>query len=1229
MLTKRIISTLLAVMMLLGAFTVMVGAEDAESAPVYTKNTSTNKPSYWYFTGKPVKEERDDNDNVSYVEDTTKDSLINTPQDKLALMDLRYQKGDYRLYVDEYSGEVAVECISTGEILFTNPYTIDDSKAKDTVKKDLMSQLIVTFTDVTSGQETTYDSYTWCASRGQNVVKPIKNGIRVEYSIGREEAKMLVPQLIKKESLDAIVTTVGTAYKEAGGEMWEEFWQTKIFWGFYKLYDGSTNTNDTVIKKNVDKGVYVYQLDTTITAKEKAKIEQWIKTYCPTYTYEQLDQDHMEVDYVPKDENAPLFKMALEYTLDEYGMSVRLPANGIRFNETLYRLENVSILPYMGAGRSPNEGYTFFPDGSGALFDFDELYESGTFTNIAGKVYGGNDFAYHEITGTHQEIIRYPVFGLVEDETITDVIVKEPVDATAGTEPETETVSYNKMRGYFAIVEEGDALMELATYHRMDTCEYHTVTMKVYPRPKDSYNVSDSISVGSNSTWTVVSSRKYTGSYKIRYIMLTDPEVAKNATDALTAEGKTAPTYYDTTYVGMAMAYREYLERQGILTRKTAENTSGDIPLFIETFGAMETVERFLSVPINVMTPLTTFEDITLMYGSLKDKGISNVNFVMTGYTDGGMTYPSVAYRLDWENAVDDEMKFEELVEHAKNNGYKVFPDFDFVFASTNTLFDGLTLKKHAVKTIDGRYTSKREYSSTKQTYLSYFELALSPAYLSHFYEKLIGDYSKYDVNTISVSTLGSYLNSDFDEDEPYNRADAEAFSAKAFEYISGKYEYVLSEGGNSYCWQYVDYLTDVALDSSRYYDAAASVPFLGMVLHGYVEFAGTPINMEGNIEYALLKAIESGASLKFILSYRNTENLKEDVILNQYYSINYDIWQAQLVELYTELNSLLKGVQTSTIVHHEFINNGATRVPTNEEIAEDIEAAIADAIARDNALKEAADAARKNALKEARKSILGIDTALDGQVSGTIIDGNPTTSWYMNQLRDNVASLQTELDALEAAIASNDEAKITEARAAVSAKIETIYGAYATETAKLLKLHLTNYEAAKEGYELIVSENAYTANIREILKNKLDAATTSAEVLKIYNTELDTLVKKVYDDVKAVDPEFEIEPFVRPGAEPDNNGATDGTVTDGTATDGTATDGTATDGTQNAPVVEDEEVYSKYNSDENKIVYEVYENGTAFLLNFNNYTVSVTLPANGVTYTIEAYGYVVISRGN
>jgi hypothetical protein len=262
-----------------------------------------------------------------------------------------------------------------------------------------------------------------------------------------------------------------------------------------------------------------------------------------------------------------------------------------------------------------------------------------------------------------------------------------------------------------------------------------------------------------------------------------------------------------------------------------------------------------------------------------------------------------------------------------------LFPDFDFAFVKNDLLFDGLDLDKHAVKTIDDRYTSKREYSATKQTYISYFELALSPAYFNHFYDKLTENFKNYlgyaddeKAPSISVSTLGSYLNSDFDEEEPYNRADAKAFTIYAFEHFENNYEKVMTSGGNAYTWKYVDYITDIALDSSRYSASAASVPFLGIVLHGYMNYTGEAVNLSGDYEYTLLKTIENGANPYFVVAYDNIPQLKINGY-SEYYAVEFKTWKDAIVEEYKKLNEVLAPIQGACIVEHEILDNRVVRV--------------------------------------------------------------------------------------------------------------------------------------------------------------------------------------------------------------------------------------------------------------------------------------------------------------
>jgi hypothetical protein len=348
---------------------------------------------------------------------------------------------------------------------------------------------------------------------------------------------------------------------------------------------------------------------------------------------------------------------------------------------------------------------------------------------------------------------------------------------------------------------------------------------------------------------------------------------------------------------------------------------------------------------------------------------VKNINFKMTGFANGGM-YATVPSKLKWEKAIGGADGFRDLIAQAATiNGdaeqhIGLYPDFDFAYIQENTLFDSTNLKKDAIRTIDNRYSSFRQYSATKQTYVSFFQLAISPSRFSKFYTKLIDNYSKYGLNSMSIASLGTALNSNFDEDEPYNREDGKEYTVQAFQDLKAAGYSLMTEGANAYTWAYVDHIINVDLDSSRYIKSSASVPFIGTVLHGYVEFAGTPFNEEGDTSYALLRALENGAGLYFILSYQNTTELKEDAYLSEYYSIRYDIWLEDVAKYYNQLNTVLKDVQTKVIINHEFLVG--ERILDLDELEADIANKLEDAAANQDKIQANFDTSEAVAAAEA-----------------------------------------------------------------------------------------------------------------------------------------------------------------------------------------------------------------------------------------------------------------------
>ena len=904
--SKRLISAFLTLVMLIGTLAVGVDAAWADKV---------NED------GEPI---------INYLADA-----YTSPEAKLADMIMVKEQNGYQLWYEEFTGEIAVVDLATGQVHFSNPWDIASGyqAISDAVKEKLLSQLVITFLE--NDVQKTMNSYTEAALRGQIVKKNIKNGIRVEYVLGEEQTIRLVPRMIQMARFEELILA-----------NIEDEWQYNKLNSFYTPKDANDpnlterGVAEMQAKFPITLEMAVYVCDPEIKARELRELEGIIKSYCPEYTYEELDYDHDLTRYTGDDAAPPRFRMALEYTLSDTGLQVRLPANGLSFDESAYQFQEVAMLPYFGAGSNEFTGYSVIPDGSGALIRFEDFV--GKPVNIAGQMYGA-DYAYHEISGAHAETMRMPYFGVVTN------FDKELVKATETTP--AEGIFYSN--GFLAVVTEGDSLASFMAECGGTLHPYNTVYAKFTPRPSDEYNLADSISVSGNATWTVTSKRKYTDSYRIQYIFLKDETLA---------EENGLKDYYEAEWTGMATAYRDYLIEKSELTK--LENTKEDIPLFIETFGSIETTERLLSFPIEVDTPLTTFEDIKTMHAELTELGVGNINFKLTGYANGGLE-GTVPYRLEWTKVVGGGEGFTDLAKYAADNGFNVYPDFDFAYIRNQEMFDGVSLKKHAVRTIDDRFTTRRAYDAATQSFDRSFAIAISPVFYEYLYNKFGPTYLEYGNDAIAVTTLGTDLNSDFDEDEPYHREDNKQFTIELLEKLDADYESVMIEGGNAYAVKYADVILNASLTSSKYVKASESVPFLGMVYHGSKVFTGSATNMEGDVNQAILQAIENGAAMYFILSYQNTSELKEDFSLSKYYSVSYDIWKEDVAEYYTTLNNAIKDLQTSYIVDHEFLD--AERIPDADELEADRLAEEAEAAALAAAEEEARLDEERKARLEAR----------------------------------------------------------------------------------------------------------------------------------------------------------------------------------------------------------------------------------------------------------------------
>ena len=686
----------------------------------------------------------------------------------------------------------------------------------------------------------------------------------------------------------------------------------------YKVLDYTLQSGESY---PVIRTLGIQPTDTEATLIRKfQKVQKYFTDSVPEYTLTMMLADEEEVGFEAVVFDNPLFRCALEYTLDDTGMTVDVPASSIIFDEAKYQLTELSFLRYFCAGKTEdtatNDGYIFYPDGSGAL-----LYNKTIPTSaVLNQPVYSYDYSFASLslrdTGdsvSSSQPIRMPVFGAVNN-------------VQTGKDGEGRAI-YSHV-GYLAIITEGESLARLYTRRLDDGGAYVGAYASYTYRATDNYAIGR---LGSGSTISIQADFKYTGFFTQKYVMLTD--------ENLNPDGYG----YRADYVGMATAYRDYLFGHGDLATLDAEELQERLPLFFETYATVQSKETILSFPVTLDRPLTSFADVQTIGNELREAGISNVKFRLMGYYNDGYKgyYPN---RVKWMKEVGGKKGFKALVNYVaehEDEGFEAFTDVDLLYNYRLGKIGSISKKKNHVRSMDDRYVRKIVYSTILRASTSKIGILVSASRLSALFNKFDKKFSKFKATAISLAYLASDLSSNFNEDDFFTREQAKGLVVETLKTANEKYT-VMATGGNVYTIPYVDYLLSAPVDGSHYNFVSRTVPFFGMVMHGALQYAGEVFNEAGNPDYEILRDIESGAAMYVILVYRNTDLMKEDpngesvqrFSLSEHYSANYQIWHDDLISYYDVLDYAIGDLQTWKLVDHKFVNG--ERKVQEDELEED-----------------------------------------------------------------------------------------------------------------------------------------------------------------------------------------------------------------------------------------------------------------------------------------------------
>jgi hypothetical protein len=160
------------------------------------------------------------------------------------------------------------------------------------------------------------------------------------------------------------------------------------------------------------------------------------------------------------------------------------------------------------------------------------------------------------------------------------------------------------------------------------------------------------------------------------------------------------------------------------------------------------------------------------------------------------------------------------------------------------------------------------------------------------------------------------------------NRQEALEITNNAFKTLKNTGKSLMVYGGNAYSFAYTTDIVDAPLDGSNFLVTDETIPFYEMVIHGYINYTGSELNLTQSTDRKelLLDLIETGAAPRYVMSWENSDNIKYTG-LNSMYSVQYELWEDEAENFYATISEALKDVVNVPMVKHEILNDSVRKV--------------------------------------------------------------------------------------------------------------------------------------------------------------------------------------------------------------------------------------------------------------------------------------------------------------
>ncbi len=594
-------------------------------------------------------------------------------------------------------------------------------------------------------------------------------------------------------------------------------------------------------------------VERSVPIRARKKLDELLRRY--NFTAEDMFHEYSAIGHEASETAQALFFVPVTYTLNEDGLKAKIETEQIEYDSNEFKLNTISFLRYFGAAQPNDDGYMFVPDGSGAIINFLQKTEN----NYYKPIYGTDNSYQIKLFQEYSNQTIMPVYGL-----------KNGDDA------------------FLAIIEGGAANASIMAYTSAVGAGVCNLSPVFDYLNKEAYLL-DNIK---SKELLKFSTKPMESDICVQFNFLT---------------GK------DANYSGMARKYRSVL----FAGKTTVDTGSGDLPLFLESIGAIYALERNMGFNKWRDRPITTYKQVGEIAAELQDRGIKDIVYKYKNWVNGGIGNQSYSTKINYVSSLGSKKDFKNLINQAEQNKWKFYPNVDPMYVEKNSMFDRFVEYFDASRDLSGQSVYDQDFNiaTLKRSWWAY-KYILSPHKLTNYMADFMGSYDKLDLDNISIENFGKDLNSDFKKDAVVTRSATADVLTNIVENVKESGMKIAVDTGNSFLLPYVDVVFNVPSTSSAYDIETLSVPFAQIVLHGYVEFCGEPINLSGDPEIAVLRAAEHGTGLHYLVNYEK-DTVFKNTYLSKYYSTNYEKWEAHIIDNYDRLNSELRGLSTVPIYEH------------------------------------------------------------------------------------------------------------------------------------------------------------------------------------------------------------------------------------------------------------------------------------------------------------------------